>query len=256
MAPLGPAPLFAGKGPRLSRKAHGQGAFARLALRLSRRLAAGLAIALVLSLATGLATGAAQAGAWPRGKGKHFAAAALRFHSATGADWSKSLTYYHEYGLSDQINIGVDVGGAISGFDKLILFATVPLPQILGVNIASELGVGLVAGEAVVRPGVSLGRGLSRPEGWITLEGAAEYFSQSDAVDWKVDTTFGLTLGARSKTYVQLQTGHQHGDAPFARLAASFAWQIKPRLTLDVGASTSVMNSERYRLKFGVWREF
>jgi hypothetical protein len=203
-----------------------------------------------------LAAGPAQAGAWPRGKGKHFASAALRFHSGTGADWTKSLTYYHEYGLSDQINIGVDFGGAISGFDKLIFFASVPLPAMFGVNISSELGVGVVAGEAVVRPGFSLGRGLSKPSGWVTLEGAAEYFSQSDAVDWKLDSTFGLTLSDRAKTYVQLQTGHQHGDLPFARIAGSFAWQLKPRLTLDLGASTSLMNSERYRLKFGVWREF
>lgn len=204
-----------------------------------------------------LAAPQARAGAWPRGKGQHFVSTTTRLIGSRSGTWARSYSYYHEYGLTDRLTLTADLGGAISGLDKVVGHLTVPLGEPLGVKVAVNLGGGVIAGRKVLRPGLSFGRGLQRPPGWIAGEAVAEYFPETGALDWKFDLTFGYSPGGRGKYYVQLQTGQQQGDPPFARLAGSVAWRLREGLYLDLGAAVGLVDTtDPYRVKLGIWREF
>lgn len=203
-----------------------------------------------------LAPQAALAGAWPRGKGNNFATSTLRVALSQTGELSRSFSYFHEYGLTDRLTLTGDMGGAISGLDKLVLYLSVPLPDLWGVALAFDMGGGTIAGQQVLRPGLSFGRGLQRPSGWISGELVAEVYPETGALDWKFDTTFGLSPGERAKYYVQLQTGQRQGDLPFARLAGSAAIRLRPGLFLDIGGSAGLANTDPYRVKLGIWKEF
>ncbi|PJE31474.1 hypothetical protein CVM39_03745 [Pseudooceanicola antarcticus] len=175
---------------------------------------------------------------------------------AEDGSWTQSYTLFHEYGLTDRLTLSTDFGGAISGLEKLVSYVSVPMGERLGFRLALDMGAGKVAGEWVLRPGLSFGRGLERPSGWIAGELAAEVFAGTGAVDWKFDLTLGLSPGRRAKYYMQLQSGQRAGDPAFARLAGSLAWKIRDGTWLDIGGSVGLANSDPYRLKLGIWREF
>ena len=197
-----------------------------------------------------------QAGAWPRGKGAHFLSVTGRMIGSDAGSWSQSYSLFHEYGLTDRLTLSTDLGGAISGLDKLVSYVSIPVAERFGVRLALDRGAGQVAGDWVVRPGLSFGRGIEQPAGWIAGELAAEVFPRTGKVDWKFDVTFGLSPGRRVKYYAQLQTGQRAGDPAFARVAGSLAWKLAEGTWLDVGGSVGVQNSGPYRLKLGIWREF
>ena len=200
----------------------------------------------------------AQAGAWPRGKGNHFAFAALRAIGSETGELTPSFSYYHEYGLTDRLTVSADLGGAISGFDKTVvaLSMPLPLPEFLGLKAGVQLGYGEIAGQQVMRPGLSLGRGFAHPQGWASVDLVAEIFPDLLAIDWKVDLTLGLTSQHGHKYYLQWQTGQQMGDPVFSRLEGSVAWQLRDGLFLDVGAAAGLAATDPYRVKLGLWREF
>ncbi|WP_010141821.1 hypothetical protein [Oceanicola sp. S124] len=210
-----------------------------------------LGLALLLLLPDPLA-----AGPWPRGKGAHFLSVTGRMIGSDSGTWMQSYSLFHEVGLSDRLTLSTDLGGAISGLDKLVSYLSIPLGERLGFNLALDMGAGQVAGDWVLRPGLSIGRGLSRPSAWISGELAAEIFPRTGAMDWKFDLTAGLSPGERIKYYAQIQTGQRMGDPAFARLAGSVALRLREGTFLDVGGSVGLANSDPYRLKLGIWQEF
>ncbi|MBT9384532.1 hypothetical protein KM176_11735 [Pseudooceanicola sp. CBS1P-1] len=212
---------------------------------------------LLAALAGIVAPAQGAAGAWPRGKGKTFSAGAIRiFGLGTPGRLTQSFTYFHEYGLSDRWTLGADIGGAISGLDKMVVFVSHPLLTFGQTRTAADLGVGSVSGHPVVRPGFSIGRGLEYPPGWAVMETAVEYFLDTGVYDWKVDFTFGVAPADHPKTYLQLQTGKSHQDPVFARLAVSMAIPLRKDFLLDLGGSAALRNSDPYRLKIGFWKTF
>ena len=199
-----------------------------------------------------------EAGAWPRGKGNHFAFAALRGIGSEHGSLTPSFSYYHEYGLTDRLTLSADLGGAISGFEKTVIALSmpVPLPEFLGLKASMDLGYGEIDGQQVMRPGLSIGRGFAQPEGWASVDMVAEIFPDLMLVDWKVDITLGMTARSGHKYYLQVQSGQQMGDPFFSRVEASVAWRLRDGLYLDVGAATGLVATDPYRVKLGVWREF
>ncbi|QPM91860.1 hypothetical protein [Pseudooceanicola algae] len=209
----------------------------------------------LIGIATSLGVGQAQAGAWPRGEGNHFVSSAVYLHQGKDSDWT-SLTYFHEYGLTPDLTIGADIGGAISDVGKAVLFLAYPLPPMFGLNIGGQIGIGTVDRQPVLRPGISFGRGSEKPSGWIVTDAVLEYFIDDQTYDWKVDTTFGLNVTEGLKLYGQIQSGQIYGDLPYARLEGSAAVRLRPGLDLDLGASSGLYNSDDLRLKIGIWRSF
>jgi len=207
-----------------------------------------------------LASGPAHAGAWPRGAGKGFLASSIRGTSTNLAfPLSTFSTFYFEYGLTDRLTIGLDAGRGVSGNSKTVLFASLPLNQSdKGPRWAVEMGIGQIAGQAVVRPGLSFGTGFSagHRSGWIAIDTFAEYQIRSKQIDLKADITFGLNYSDRLTGLVQIQTGASFGDPSFARLVPSIVLRTGRKTRVEMGTSVDLKNPKSLGLALGFWREF
>ncbi|WP_137702965.1 hypothetical protein [Marimonas lutisalis] len=203
---------------------------------------------------------AAQAGAWPREKGKVFLSASTRVAGTSLAGpYSIYSTTYLEYGLTDRLTVGLDVGHAISGQGKAVVFLRYPLALGKDPNrFAVELGLGTIAGEPAIRPGFSYGRGVSlgQSSGWFNVDTFAEYRGTNRRIDLKSDITFGLDPPGPLKALVQLQTGISQGDPSFARLAPSLLYEFGSRSHIELGLTAGLIGDTQMGVKLGFWREF
>ena len=215
---------------------------------------------LVMLAALWIATTApAHAGAWPREKGRGFLATATRagFTDPAGP-YAIYSTGYLEYGLGRGYTIGLDIGHAISGRSKAVLFLRLPpFEPVPGHLLALEIGAGRIAGEQTLRPGLSYGHAIhGRRPGWFSIEGVFEYRPASARRDFKADITLGINHGNRLKTILQVQTGVSTGDPSFIRLAPSVVYRVSAKSHIEIGATAGLRGDSEYGLKLGFWREF
>lgn len=218
---------------------------------------------LFLSLLLLVFANAAHAGAWPRGEGNGFVMVTLQgtvpqFFGGLGPVSTYSGAYL-EYGLTDKITLGFDIGHSVSGNSKALFFASYPLGQPDSRHkFAVELGIGRAAGNAVVRPGLSYGRGFDGKlgSGWVSANALFEHHLGRKRTDMKLDFTIGLNHKGGFKSIVQLQAGRQEGDPSFLRIAPSFALPMGKDTHFELGFSTELIGQTAYGLKIGVWRNF
>ncbi len=206
----------------------------------------------------------AQAGAWPRQKGAGFASSAVRLSWPQDVStWvsaeptSNYYTTYLEYGLTDRLTIGFDLGHAVSGSGKKIAFFQLPLRnKDRGPVVSGQLGFGQISGDWVLRPGVSFGWG--RPNGWVSIDSVAEIHLDRGTTDYKLDVTWGRNLPRDRKLIVQIQTGETALDPAFVRLAPSLVTPLgrRKRVKLETGATWGLTGDTSMGLKMGVWLDF
>ncbi|MHA6324698.1 hypothetical protein [Roseivivax sp. CAU 1753] len=201
------------------------------------------------------------AGAWPREVGTVFLSSVSYLSwpqrpvgPYTLAPQSRYDTLYVEYGATPRWTIGLDMGRSVSGDAKLVAFVRRPLSRPEAwLKIAGELGLGEIAGRAVIRPGLSLGHGWDG--GWFNADLNAERYFDAGETDVKLDMTYGRTV-RRHKVMLQLQAGRQAGDDPFLRVVPSVVTPLWRQVELEVGATYGVVGDESMGLKLGVWTQF
>lgn len=199
-------------------------------------------------------SGPSFAGAWPRGKGNVFVAGST--YIMPGGTYAG---IYAEWGLSDRLTLGLDLGRGVSGQEKAIVFARAPVIETRnGHRIAWEVGAGVIAEHTVIRPGLSWGKGIdwAGRSGWAALDLAVEVRTQTLAIDAKADLTLGLTITDARKIMVQLQAGAQHGDDPFLRLVPSVTFALSDRTKLEIGISQSLLGQGETGIKAALWFTF
>ncbi|MCR8547853.1 hypothetical protein M4578_08440 [Salipiger sp. P9] len=204
----------------------------------------------------------AGAGAWPRKQGHGFASTTVRLSWPRDLAKQASLkpsgqyyTFYAEYGLTDRLTAGLDLGRSVSGDGKSIAFLRLPLrDRANGLKIAAELGLGKIDGRAVLRPGLSLG--LGRARGWLSAEAQAEVSPSDGRTDYKLDFTWGRSLRNDRKLVVQMQTGKPRGDPAFARFAPSVVLPLRGTFKAEIGGSWELTGERAVGLTFGLWSEF
>ena len=201
------------------------------------------------------------AGAWPREKGSGFVSSTSQIAASDPeGPYSVYSTVYLEYGLGHDLTVGLDIGHGVSGNSKGVLFLRRPLGEVFpGHLVAAELGIGRIAGQAVLRPGLSYGHGLSRRNGqggWLSVESFAEFSLATGSVDFKADFTLGLNHGERFKSIFQLQTGVSEGDPAFARLAPSLVMRMGRAGHIELGLTVGLAGDDQFGLKLGFWRDF
>lgn len=196
----------------------------------------------------------AAAGAWPRGKDRVFVSLltyATQFDSYTGI--------YGEWGVSDRLTFGVDIGRAVSGRDKAVAFLRWPIGLPPGqARLAFEIGAGQIDGQAVIRPGLSWGRGIRLGErtGWVAIDTLAEIGFDTGTVDAKTDMTIGLRLSDRMTAMLQLQAGLQEGDAPVLRIVPSAGFDIGTNAKVEFGLTQSLRGEFETGIKLAMWWSF
>lgn len=203
------------------------------------------------------------AGAWPREKGSGFVSSDVRLSwpmellslEPTG----KYYTLYAEYGLTDRLTLGMDLGRSVSGDGKSVVFLRLPLRRDAAkFKIALELGLGQIDGQTVVRPGLALGRSWSlwSLSGWLALDSLAEVQTETGKTDLKIDLTMGLNTDNGRKYIVQFQAGAPALFDPFLRVAPSVVMPFGKNRHIEIGGTYGLTGDASFGVKLGVWQTF
>ncbi len=211
-----------------------------------------LTVLICMSAGTG-----ARAGPWPQPEGKLH----LFFSIEGGITGSSDLygSLYAEYGIGQDRTLGLDLGSDDSEPDKAVLFLRWPLPAAGdGTLYAYEMGVGMVDGQAALRPAVSIGRGISIADnpGWITLDARAALFENGRDGLLQTDLTLGATMPEGDKWLVQLQISAPSDRRPQVRIAPSYAFRQSEGRHLLVGATAGLVGTDTVKVTFGLWQSF
>ncbi|MFZ5963307.1 hypothetical protein ACOXXX_10175 [Thalassococcus sp. BH17M4-6] len=214
-------------------------------------------------LVLGLGASQAQAGAWPREKGTFFVSSDLRLSWPQDFSAQKPTGEYYgtyaEYGLSDRLTLGLDLGRSESGVGKTVAFLRLPLPgSTEQFKIAAELGLGRMDRAPVLRPGLALGRAFQWRDayGWLALDTLAEIRIDSGRTDYKMDLTVGLTMPEGRKYMMQIQSGAPALYDPYVRIAPSVLFPLGKSRLLEIGASYGLEGDETIGIKLGLWQHF
>jgi len=201
----------------------------------------------------------ALSGAWPRPKGTAFVATSAQIE---GPDehgvYRQNFSLFAEYGLTERLTLGVDVGGDAVRMSKAVGFLRWPLgPAERPLKLAVEFGAGQVEGEAALRPGLNIGRGIKLWEryGWLAVDSRAVLF-ESGGISLEGEATVGLSVSARSKVIVQLQAGRPDEGRDYTRVAPSFVYQTRPGTHIEAGLVEPLTGGGHRGFKLGLWREF
>lgn len=209
-----------------------------------------------------LGSSAAHAGAWQKPKGEGFSSAAVRLtwpQDITRLDPASPegqyYTLYLEYGLTERLTGGLDLGRSVSGATKAIAFLQLPVrDRDTGPKISAALGLGQIDGDAVLRPGLSVGWGLEN--GWLSADGFAEIHLGGSQTDFKLDITWGRNLPRDRKVLLQIQTGAVAGEPSFIRLAPSMVFPLRDQLRIETGISLGLVGDDSVGILFGIWNAF
>ena len=203
------------------------------------------------------------AGAWLREKGSTFTSTSF---SATYFRDIASSTYL-EYGFSDKMTVGLDVGYFTSRFGLKSGFGTVFLRRSIGKNEgpnkwAYEVGVGAAwAGELVIphiKTGLSWGRGIKVKDksGWATVDASVKWDVSQGLHVTKLDGTVGLNFTDTTAGMFQIFVTNLDG-ATYGTLAPSVIYTPrKGKFKIQFGAESPVDDFINTSLKIGIWREF
>ncbi|MGC9370960.1 MAG: hypothetical protein ACP5DX_15590 [Paracoccaceae bacterium] len=225
--------------------------------------------AAVLGLALALSAGPAQPGPWPREAGTGFLSLS---HSVTedraraGRPVSGYSAVYGEFGLGRARTLGLDAGrGDRYGDWSAILFFRRALDDGRGRHrFALEFGLGGMGADgmqsqALLRPGLSWGRGLETAlgPGWAALDSFVEYRLDDRNAALKADLTLGLKPRPGQMLILQVQSGDYPGADPYLRLVPSYVRRLGRSGTyLEIGLKAGLAGEETQGLKIGLWHRF
>lgn len=205
----------------------------------------------------------ASAGAWPQEKGQAFVSVTsnLSFPDIYMIEAEPNMyqALYVEYGLTGKLTLGVDAGRSVAGKGKTVVFLRFPI--FAGrdkAKYAAELGIGKIAGRAVLRPGMSFGRGyqIGKLSGWMSADAVAEIGVSNPRIDFKLDMTLGLNANNGRKFMIQLQTGAPQDVDPFARISTSIAQPWGKKRHVEMGVAVGLYNDVDVGFKMGIWQQF
>ncbi|MGY3668248.1 hypothetical protein ACW9UM_05050 [Marinovum sp. KMM 9989] len=230
-----------------------------------------LAMALTLLSLAALPT-VAHAGAWSREKGTWFTASAAEFSGYQDINGDTQIkvfnNLYLEYGLTQSLTIGLDVGHTPGTYPDARVFLRLPVlkrgAHILSVEASTGHAGGLVSGLHYSSLGASYGRSfqLAGHDGWLGLDTrivqghgpAAEHIKHS-----KLDLTLGLTHANGLKSMAQV-FHTQVGDSPYTTFAPSLVVPVGRKLKIQTGLLVDLHATgpieHKLGLKLGLWREF
>ena len=203
----------------------------------------------------------ADAAAWPRKEGQGFLSFNLR-RTVDGPDFGDFGSLYYEYGLTERLTFGVDIGSNIAtGQTKAIAFLRHPVMQSDGPDVfAVEMGVGLTDRQAgkifTLQPGLSWGRPVEGGwgRGWLGIEGKLALFEDSGSLR-KIEATFGINHDSGSLSIFQLIQSDPSGGPSSWAVEASHVVKLSERTFLDLGASYGFSQAPVV-VKIGFWQIF
>lgn len=204
--------------------------------------------------------GGACAGPWPQPAGTGHLCFSLEGKASDGSELYGTL--YTEWGIGRDRTLGLDLGQSEDELDKAVLFLRWPLGREADesgeARFAWEMGLGLVRGEAALRPGFSLGKGIlfGRNAGWISLDTRGAVFGKSGDMLLESDLTVGAQTPQGNKWMVQLQMGAPSDRSPYVKIAPSYAFRQGDGRHLLLGATAGLVGTDTVKITLGLWQAF
>lgn len=207
----------------------------------------------------------ANSGAWLREKGSGFTSVTVNAKAAQ--DFSQ--TSFFEYGVRDDLTLGLEIGlnaestGAQSGFATFFLRR--PIGKEHRANVwAYELGMG--GGwdgdsfQPYLKTGLSWGKGfnLCQVDGWMAIDASIVWIVYSDDQLAKFDVTAGLNLTERVTGMVQVFHANigGTGTTSFAPSIIIKPFKDRPNIHFQIGGEMQIGDTSNSALKVALWREF
>lgn len=200
------------------------------------------------------------AGAWMRDTGATF----LSFGSTIDENGELGGTIFVEHGLRPKLILGLKVDTDMTdgrmGDGTAFVFLSKPIPTgERAFKLAYEVALGSTVGSEtspLVRAGLSYGRGIMLWDrfGWVSIDTAAEWETENNAVTLKVDGTVGLTLSDRFQIMMQVFLSQTETDT-FTTIAPSLIWHPKKDAPTRYQFGLEAEDGT-FALKLGVWRAF
>jgi hypothetical protein len=225
-----------------------------------------------LVLVAAAAAAEARAGAWLREEGRAFVSLATTLSTpaesllAPASRLRSFASVYAEYGLTPSITLGLDAawaGGEDDSALAALVFLRRPVWQGTRDVFATDLAVGLRREtgeniEARLRAGVSWGRGfkLQWGPGWMGLDASVEARHPSGELVTKLDATIGLKPEPGRLLILQFEGFHTEESGAILKLAPSVAWEIRPGVHLQLGASVTLAGDDAVGVKLATWFSF
>lgn len=210
-----------------------------------------------------LGTQTLQAGAWLRDAGAGF----LSTSGTVTAERDLSGSLYGEYGLTDQLTLGLDVTAGIeeTGLPQGdgTLFVRFPLSsQDAETKWAAHIGLGARYEPTEFFPsvefGLSWGRGLQWRDqyGWAAIDATVNFAQSPMKPITKLDGTIGMGVSETSKVMGQIFFTYTDGEL-YTTLAPSFLYSPKnSQTTFQIGFEFPLQEDDDARIKLGIWRTF
>jgi len=214
----------------------------------------------------------ATAGAWKRPKGEGVSATSLTLRD-TGQGLEPELSYYRDFGVTGQFDLGIDLNQSDIQSGHALLFARLPLRQGGGgTQIAAELALGANHAQGLWHPmyriTLSAGRGEKTRLGdlWGNLDLMLEQRGNAAHPLWKIDGSFGVSTGQRLSPLLSFETafgqnvdfGYSITPAVRINLAGLSVWGKQPFETSDLTVGLEYRRSPRQSLglKIALWQRF
>ncbi|MEX0286611.1 MAG: hypothetical protein AB3N23_18540 [Paracoccaceae bacterium] len=213
---------------------------------------------ILLCLICGVFCSKASAGAWLLKRGKGFASgnAILRNGSAP-----QEFSVYTEYGLRNDLTMGIDINGRADGVGHGVIFARIPIaePGDTG-RLSLQLGAGWhqyngdISG--MTRIAVLYGQSVGA-NGWFGLEPAVELREGLGPPLYKLDAVLGIPTDWRTQPMVKLETIYKEGYG--------FGWTLTPALIFTRRNDMKWVGGLEYKrgggtdnigFSLGVWKRF
>jgi len=202
---------------------------------------------------------AVHAGAWMRTMGEGFLSVSGTVEEPDEFGlYRQSFSLYAEYGATERLTLGVDLGGDMLRMSKALVFLRFPLRDPgRETKIALEVGAGQVEQENALRPALSVGRGFALGErhGWLNADTRAIVF-ENGAVAWETELTAGLSIAERIKVIAQVQAGIPAQGRDYLHLAPSAVYEMRPGTHLEFGVTEPLSGGGARGVKLGLWRKF
>ncbi len=201
--------------------------------------------------------GRAVAGPWPLAAGEGHLSFGIEADPTDGRGLYATL--YAETGIGAGRVLGLDLGHSEDSLDKAVLFLRRPFgPGGRDTVHAWEIGIGIVDDEAVLRAGISAGRGFAlagRPA-WMSIETRIALFDAAGDGRIETDLTLGAETGRGDKWLVQVQMAAPSDRSAHVKIAPAYAFAAGAGRHLLLGVTAGVVNASDARLSVGLWQRF
>ncbi|EBA18699.1 hypothetical protein RSK20926_13289 [Roseobacter sp. SK209-2-6] len=209
----------------------------------------------------------ALAGAWKRATGTGFTSTQLTLrNTSTGS--TNELSFYGEFGLSPQLDIGIDLHQSHDLSGHALLFARIPLLRAPHrIRASAELAAGgshtRGSWNGMYRVKLSVGKNFPKLRwlDWGNLDLTYEKRGQDQTGLWKMDVSMGQNRRTRYAPMLQIETAKAPGGdlsyaiIPALRVKLGPLGQKTPQ-ELVVGLEYKDTNQSSLGLRFAYWHRF